>query len=98
MVPEAQRTETATLECACPCFVGFGLQVLAAIEFDDQPLFHAHKIRDAGTQWNLSAELQPAQIAVAQMTPEPSLGIRTVPAKRSRAGLSESLSQVLPSP
>jgi hypothetical protein len=98
MVPEAQHTETGTLECARPCSVGFGLQVLAAIEFDDQPLFHAHEIRDPGAQWNLPAELQSAEIAVAQMTPERSLGIRTVPAKRSRAGFSESLSQVLPSP
>jgi len=58
--------------------------VLAAICFNDEPAFGACEVGDVAPDRLLSPEFEPAKLAIAQSGPQPALGIRRFPSKRSR--------------
>jgi len=59
------------LEAMCPCRILFDLVgMLAAIDFDDQPMLEAAEIRDVIANEVLAAELGAIQSFAAQMLPE----------------------------
>ncbi len=72
IVPEPNYPKTFRFKIRCSlCIASSPLGVLPAIEFYYQLLLKADKISDV--RWNrmLSPKLEPAQIAVFQLQPEP---------------------------
>jgi len=52
--------------------------VLTTVNFDYQTRFHTNEIGNVWRDGELATELEPAQLAVAQFSPEPRFRIRLV--------------------
>ena len=86
MVPEPHHRNTVTEQKGCSlCIVCniFRLIVLIAVQLDGKFLFRAVEIQDIGTKTVLSEKLQPMKLAIADVTPKGSLGIRLFAAKEA---------------
>jgi hypothetical protein len=62
--------------------------MLPAVGFDNQASFGAGKIGDVWANRDLSPELEPAEVAIAQMAPKPLFRIRRTPTKLSNIRVS----------
>lgn len=58
--------------------------MLASIEFDDEALFGAKEIDNVTIDCSLTAELETAKLAIAQVSPKLALGICRVAAQFAR--------------
>lgn len=84
VVPETDDPESPGLQPSSTTGVPFPVAsviVVAAIEFDDQPVFEAGEIDDVGAKRVLTAKACLRQATAAQMTPECPLRIRGVATK-----------------
>jgi hypothetical protein len=61
IIPEAQHAVAMIDEPSISDDVAFVSRVLAAINFDDKPLFAAHKVDDIGANWLLPHEFEVAE-------------------------------------
>ena len=60
--------------------------VLAAIDFNDQPLFETNEVKNVGPERMLAAEFQTADLSQAKHAPECAFGFGHGRAELSRAG------------
>jgi hypothetical protein len=58
---------------------------LTAVEFDDQPRFHAAEINEVRANGMLPTELRAGELAAAQVAPQGRFGVAPVPAQRAGA-------------
>jgi hypothetical protein len=75
VIPKAQHSEFILREPIIAFDISNRIGVLAAIDFHDQSLFEAKKIRDVWPDWNLPPELERCKPPVFQGKPELALGI-----------------------
>jgi len=57
------------------------IEVLTAIQFDDEPRLEADKVADIDAEWMLPPEFESVELSTAQVTPEASLSFRQIPAQ-----------------
>src|SRR5947208_16740404 len=83
-VGESQNVKTEFVQLHGPsriAFEPFDLEVLAAVQFDDQSGLDAHEVREVPADRVLSAELVALELSIAQTLPEGVLGVRRGPAQ-----------------
>jgi hypothetical protein len=84
MIPEAYYAISCGAQPAgSPLIVGNLLQMLRAIEFDDQLLIDAAKIDNVCTDLMLSSELQAQEPMCSQLSPQGILGVALLAPKSS---------------
>ena len=69
-----------------PPFVAQAPGVLRAVGFHDQARADAKAVHDIGPDWDLPAEFQAGEAAVAQESPEAEFGLRQLPPHGAGAG------------
>jgi hypothetical protein len=75
VIPEAQYRETLRCEpCTTLAIIGDLIAMLAAIDFNDEPMLHANEINNAWAQRFLALELQTEEAMGAKVIPEVLLG------------------------
>jgi len=76
VIPVAKHRPAKPFERACPPAVGPGaLHVLPAIQLDDETPFGAREIGEESPDRMLPPEFPAAEVPIAQVTPQQSLGI-----------------------
>jgi len=74
IIPEAQYTVAMIDEPSISDDIAFVGRVLATIDFDDKPLFAAHKVNDIGADRFLADEFEAGQRTRAQVFPKLTFG------------------------
>jgi hypothetical protein len=75
-VPESKHAVSLGIEKRCADFIFFGaLDVLCAIQFDDEPPFSRAEISKVRPERELSAKLGATHLASSQMMPQNSFGV-----------------------
>jgi hypothetical protein len=75
-VPESKHTVSLRLEKRCANFIFFGaLDVLCAIQFNDEPPFSRAEISEVRPNRELSAKFGATHLARSQMMPQDSFGV-----------------------
>jgi len=77
-IGEAKHMEPMCVQDYGSSRIGFDrirLEMLAAVEFDDEPRFDARKVREVLTHGMLAAKLVASELAIAQSLPQRALGI-----------------------
>ena len=75
-VPEPKNAQARTFEIGGPALVVCNVvSMLAAIEFHHESGLAAKEVEDERAEWNLAAPSQPAEPAISERVPEPSLGV-----------------------
>jgi hypothetical protein len=85
VVPKAQDTPPLSDQLCIAPFVMAGQSMLAAIGLDDQPCFDASEVDNVRRDRELPAKA-PAELSLAELTPEHTLSIGQVSSKNSCAG------------
>jgi hypothetical protein len=70
MIPEAHHTVTFASEVGVAFAIGIAIEMLRAVELDDQLALQRGEISDKGSDWNLPAKLDPVDSASAQQVPQ----------------------------
>jgi hypothetical protein len=86
-IREAQHLIAAAIHFLRPNAVGyqgFRLEVLAAIQFDNEHRFNTSEVREVRTDRTLATELVAIKLAVAKCRPQASLGVGGVLAQLTR--------------
>jgi len=65
----------------------FLLEMLAAVELDDQSRFQAYEVADVGTERTLAAEAETVDSTAAEALPQETLSIGGIPAQAAGEGL-----------
>jgi hypothetical protein len=82
VVPEADHAESLRLQPArARIVVRRAIEMLAAVDFDDQPDFQTDEVRDESADGVLSSELPVEQAPVAHALPQRTFGIGLLPAQ-----------------
>ena len=76
IIPEAQHSIPFTLKPTIAVAVAFTLQMLTAIDFDDQHRFQARKVDNVRSDRDLAAKSPICKLAPAQSIPETLLRVR----------------------
>ena len=81
-VPESEDAVTLRpQESVAVCIVGRLVEMLTAVEFDDDSHLGADEVADVGPDHVLAPELESRHLAAAQATPEETFGVGQVLAK-----------------
>lgn len=76
IVPKPEDLETRLMQTLIADAILFAVLMLAAIHFDNQPLFEAHKVEHKIQEWMLAAEFETRDLPTTQAVPQVILGIR----------------------
>ena len=90
-VPETQNAISMRCECGNADAVVFTFGMLAAIYFNNKPLFSANEIYNVCSYGFLANELEPAQMPVTQREPQLSLAVSSLTTQTSLDGYSSSI-------
>ena len=74
-VPKADDAPSVIFEPSGPEIIRNVLDMLAAVDFNDQPIFETNEIHDVGTDGPLAPDFVAEQPAVTKHKPKPALGI-----------------------
>jgi hypothetical protein len=87
VIPEANHPIPGSIQLFGPqLIVGRLIQVLTAVQLNDQLNFYAGEIRNKARNWILATEFQSTHLSTAEKLPQPSLGIRRVAAQVASMG------------
>lgn len=76
IVPESQHDKPGTFEELCSFFIVCRcVEILAAVQLNDDFAFQADKIKNEVAEWMLAAKFAAVELAVAQALPQPGLCI-----------------------
>jgi len=81
VVPEAQHTKARILKGSIANAISRRIQMLAAVEFDNQPTLHTDEIKNVIAERVLATKLAALQTLCAQMHPQSLFGVRRGPAQ-----------------
>ena len=85
VIPEPHHPKSLSIEKRGPPFIIFpALEMLRAVQLDDQLFIYAAKIDDIPADWMLSSELETAELVGAKFAPERILGIALITPQPSR--------------
>jgi hypothetical protein len=85
VIPKAYDPKSLSIQRRRPSFVIFrALEMLRAIELDDQSLIYAAEVDDIGTNWMLATKFETVELVPAKFGPKRILRIALIAPKPSR--------------